>query len=253
MVYAATRAGVRTLIHEQNAMPGRANRLLGRWVTQVAVNFDEAARFFPKSKVSVVGMPVRAVLARIDPAQARAKLGLDPAKPVLLIYGGSRGARSLNVATLAAAPELVKRGLQILHQTGTANFEEVKQQADRLALDSYHPVPYIEEVGTAFSAATLALCRSGASTAAELVAAGLPAILVPYPFAISDHQTYNAKALVARDAAMLVPDAQLTPERLVSEVATLIADPARLTEMSAAGLAMSRPDAAAKMADLIAG
>lgn len=253
MVYAAARAGIRTIIHEQNAMPGRANRLLSRWVTKVAVNFEEAARFFPRDKVIVTGMPVRCNLGKMTPAEGRAKLGLATDRVTLLVIGGSRGARSLNNAVLEAAPGLVGRKLQILHQTGAANFDEVKQQADRLALDMYHPVPYIDDVGAAFAAADLAVSRSGASSIAELTMCGVPAILVPYPFAIADHQTYNAKALVNRGAALLVPDKELTGVRLAAEVASLIEDPERIKKMSEAGKSLANPDAAEVLAELVMG
>lgn len=251
LMLAAARSGVRTIIHEQNAMPGRANRLLSHWVSQIALNFDEAKGYFPKEKTVVVGLPVRESFKSMKVDEARKSLGLKIGKKTLLIYGGSLGAQSLNKAILGAASQLQIEGIQILHQTGTRNYEELKKESDRLHLPDYHVVPYIDNVAAAFAASDLGVCRSGASTIAEITASGLPVILVPYPFAISDHQTFNARVLSDRNAAILVPDKELTSVKLFSEVMSLISDEKRLEQMHTLSHSQARLDAAQKMAELI--
>jgi UDP-N-acetylglucosamine--N-acetylmuramyl-(pentapeptide) pyrophosphoryl-undecaprenol N-acetylglucosamine transferase len=244
VMLAAALQGIPTLIHEQNSVPGRTNRLLGRVVRRVAVTFPESARYFPAGKSVVTGLPVRPEIARGDRERALAQFGLRRDRLTLLVVGGSLGARSLNRGVREALTCWSSSGLQILHQVGKGNWEE-HRAAFTDAPDWYHPVPYLPEMGDAYAVADLVLCRAGASTLAEVALAGLPAVLVPYPYAHADHQMANARSVVADGAAMLLPDGELSGERLVSEIGALLREPERLRVMARASRARARPDAAA--------
>jgi UDP-N-acetylglucosamine--N-acetylmuramyl-(pentapeptide) pyrophosphoryl-undecaprenol N-acetylglucosamine transferase len=243
VVLAAALQRIPTLIHEQNSVPGRTNRLLARFVRRVALTFPESAAHFPSGKGIVTGLPVRPEIGMGDRQRAVRDFGLDPERRTLLVLGGSLGARSLNRAMREALPLWSNAGLQILHQVGRGNWEE-----HRSALGDapawYHPVPYLEAMGDAYAAADLVCCRAGASTLAEVSLVGLPALLVPYPHAHADHQTQNARSFVSAGAALLLPDADLSGQRLANEIRPLLDVPARHAAMAAASRSLGRPDAA---------
>jgi UDP-N-acetylglucosamine--N-acetylmuramyl-(pentapeptide) pyrophosphoryl-undecaprenol N-acetylglucosamine transferase len=243
VVLAAALQGIPTLIHEQNSVPGRTNRLLARLVRRVAVTFPQSAAYFTAGKCLVTGLPVRPDIAAGERGRAVQELGLDPERPTVLVLGGSLGARSLNRALRAALPLWSNSGLQILHQVGRGNWEE-HRSALRDAPSWYHGVPYLEAMGDAYAAADLACCRAGASTLAEVALVGLPALLVPYPHAHADHQTQNARNVAASGGALLLPDAELSGKRLADAVNDLIGDPARRSAMAAASRRLARPHAA---------
>jgi UDP-N-acetylglucosamine--N-acetylmuramyl-(pentapeptide) pyrophosphoryl-undecaprenol N-acetylglucosamine transferase len=250
VVLAAALQGIPTLIHEQNSIPGRTNRLLARFVRRVALSFPQSAAFFPARKTVVTGLPVRPAIAAGDRQRAYARFGLTPDQRTLLILGGSLGAQSLNRAVRDALPLLLNSGLQILHQVGRGNWDEHQAVLDN-APTWYHPVPYLEAMGDAYAVADLVCCRAGASTLAELTLVGLPALLVPYPHAHADHQTQNARHVEAAGAAALVPDVELSGHRLVAEVEALFTQPERLAEMSRASRSLGRPDAANAILDAV--
>jgi UDP-N-acetylglucosamine--N-acetylmuramyl-(pentapeptide) pyrophosphoryl-undecaprenol N-acetylglucosamine transferase len=250
IMFAAALLRIPTVVHEANVVPGRVNRLLARLATRVAVTYGSSACFFPAAKTVVTGMPVRADLPAGDPARARQEFGLDAARPVLLVSGGSGGAQTLNRAVAAALPELTRLNLQIVHQTGKTHYEEVLREVGEPP-EFYHPTAYVDDMPALLRAATLAVCRGGSSTLAEMTAVGLPAVVVPYPYAVADHQTGNARALVEAGAALLVRDAELNGERLAAEVRALLEEPARLERMRAASRAQGKPDAAQRVADLL--
>jgi UDP-N-acetylglucosamine--N-acetylmuramyl-(pentapeptide) pyrophosphoryl-undecaprenol N-acetylglucosamine transferase len=247
VMLAAALQGIPTVIHEQNAVAGRANRVLGRLVTRVAITFEGSERFFPAGKAVCTGLPIRPEIAAGDPEPARRRFGLAPDRPTLLVVGGSGGARRLNQAVADARPRLLNLGLQIVHPWGKANVDASVPPAG----DGYHPVPYLEEMASALAAADVVLCRAGASTLAEVAAVGRPALLVPYPYAVDDHQTANARVFVDRGAARLVPDRELDGDRLVAELEALLGDPDARARMRAASAALGRPDAAHRVADLV--
>jgi UDP-N-acetylglucosamine--N-acetylmuramyl-(pentapeptide) pyrophosphoryl-undecaprenol N-acetylglucosamine transferase len=250
VMFAAALLRIPTVVHEANVVPGRVNRLLARLCTRVALTYDASVPYFPKGKTVVTGLPVRADLLEADPAGARAEYGLREDLPTLVISGGSGGARTLNRAVVEALPELGRMGLQVVHQTGKAQFSTV-QEAVGTAPSFYHACAYVEDMPALLSAATLVVCRAGSSTLAEVTALGLPAIAVPYPFAVADHQTFNAKALAAAGAAVLVADSELTGARLVQELSGLLGQPERLEAMRRASREQGRPDAARRVADLL--
>ncbi len=239
VVVAAWLRRVPTVLLEQNAHPGLANRVLGRLARRVCTTFAAANAYFPAAKVRVTGNPVRA----FPPPLAAPRAAFT-----LFAFGGSQGARRLNSALVEAAPALQAAiaGLRIIHQTGAAERAAVAagyaahgMEADVLA--------FVDDMGAAYHAADLVLCRSGATTVAELAVLGKPAILVPYPFAADDHQRANAAVVAERGAAVLVLDAELTGARLATEVLALAGDRARLAAMGAAARALGVPDAAARV------
>ncbi|MBI3910450.1 MAG: undecaprenyldiphospho-muramoylpentapeptide beta-N-acetylglucosaminyltransferase [Armatimonadetes bacterium] len=250
VVFAAWLLRLPVAILEGDAHPGRANRLLGRLARRVFLATAAAQAHFPAGCTVVTGLPIRLEIARGDGVGFRRLHGLDPARRLLFLFGGSRGAQRLNTALIDALPALAAAGIQIVHQTGKENYESVRGQIapGEEWPAGYVPVPYVEDMAGALAAADLVVCRAGSSTLAEVTAAGKPAILVPYPYAVGDHQTHNARALVDAGAAVLVPDRELDGARLASEVGALLADGERRTRMAAASLALGRPDAAARVA-----
>lgn len=255
--YAAVPAAVAAVVlrvplvlHDQNAVPGLANRLVGRFARAAAVSFPGT----PLARAEVTGNPVRDEVVAVDRspaarAVARAALDLPDDRTVVAVFGGSLGARSLNraVAGLTAAWS-ARRDVAVYHVVGRRDWEQRPRPAGSLV---YRAVAYEERMPTLLAAADVAVCRAGGTTVAELAVVGLPAVLVPLPGAPGDHQTANARSLVGAGAAVLVPDVELTAERLVAELASLLADPARLAAMAEAARSCARPDAADRVAALL--
>ena len=251
-------ARVPLVVHEQNAMPGLANRFLARGAAVVAVGFEAARSRFGGAAVRVTGNPLREpVLAlaerrRTDAAAARAEaaeaLGLDPAAPTVVVFGGSQGARRVNDAAVAGARAL-PTGTQVLLLAGRDHAEDVAASASGLA--GVHVVGYLDRMELAYAAADLVVARAGAMTCAEVTACGLPSVLVPYPYATDDHQLANARALEAAGAATIVADERLDAATFSERVGGLLADPERREAMASSGRAWSRPDAALALADLV--
>lgn len=250
IMFAALALRIPTVVHEANAVPGRVNKLLGRWCTRVAVTYPDTVAEFPKGKTIHTGMPVRRDLIEADRGKAWEALGFDPEKPLLLISGGSGGAQTLNCAVVGALKELGDRGIQVAHQTGRTHYEAVVGEVGELPAH-YRPLAYVDDMPALLAAATLVICRGGSSTLAEVTALGKPAIVVPYPYAVADHQTANARALDDAGAAVLVRDADFTPERLLSECDRLIQDPDALKRMAQASKSLGRPEAAEDVAALV--
>lgn len=243
------------VVAEQNAAPGAANRLVGRFAKACAVSFPGT----PLPRAVVTGNPVRPEVLAIDRARdaaaARTKLGIAPGRRVVLVFGGSLGALRINRAAVEAARLWAGRGdLHVRHIVGRRDWEEITGAGPPVPPGAplhYEAVEYDDDMPTSLAAADVAVCRSGASTSFELLAVGLPAVLVPSPFVTADHQTANARHMEEAGAAVVVPDAELDGARLVAEVDALLADPARLAAMSRAARAAARPDAADQIAALV--
>lgn len=248
---AARRAGIPIVLHEQNAIPGLANRVAARLTRHVAVSFPGT----PLPHATLVGLPVREAIAGLDRAagraQARAAFGFDQERPLLLVSGGSQGARSINQAVAGALTGLLAAGIDVLHVLGPKNMTpDLEPVTDAATGAQYRPVAFVDDMGAAYAAADLMLARSGAATVAEVAAVGLPAVFVPLPHG-NGEQARNADALLAADAAILVPDAELTPEKLLDIVVPLATDPARLTGMSERLRGLLPADAADRLARII--
>ena len=248
---AARRAKVPLVLHEGNAVPGLANRIAARFTSHVATTFADT-----KLPHAVhLGLPVRAGIATLDRAArrpaARAAFGLPAEGRVLLVSGGSQGARSLNQATLAATDRLLAAAISVLHVLGPANLtEETVPRTDPASGAAYVPVGYVDEMGDAYAAADLMLGRAGAGTVMETAMTGLPVIFVPLPHG-NGEQARNATFLVEADAALLVADAELNPDRLLADVTGLLGDPERLARMSATCRELVPADASAALARLV--
>jgi UDP-N-acetylglucosamine--N-acetylmuramyl-(pentapeptide) pyrophosphoryl-undecaprenol N-acetylglucosamine transferase len=245
------------LVHEQVVVPGLANRIIGRLADRVAVTFAASAGAFPRAKVVVTGNPIRPELLGGQRARGFERFGLDPARPLLYITGGALGAHRVNRIVGAALPALLEV-TQIVHQCGDNTYDDLawlRGEASRLpsSLTGRYRVTALvgEELGDLYAAASLVLGRAGAGTVTELAALGVPAILVPLPGARGDEQTANARVLAEAGAAVLVPEPELTPERLVREVAALLADPDRRRAMAGHARAVATPDAAERLVDLV--
>jgi len=239
---AAVVGRIPTLVFEPNFVPGFANRLVAPFVSAAAVHFEETGRYFKRCKVT--GVPVREKFF----AEAGA-----PKTPTLVVFGGSQGAHAINVVVMQCASQLLTRNpqLRIVHQTGERDFGEVET--------AYAPLGgraqahrFIDDMPTAFAGASLLICRSGASTVAEVAASGKPAIFIPFPRAADDHQKRNAEALEKAGAAVMIDESKLTSEILIEAVTSLLADPDRLHKMAKAARSMSHPDAAQEIAEMAA-
>jgi UDP-N-acetylglucosamine--N-acetylmuramyl-(pentapeptide) pyrophosphoryl-undecaprenol N-acetylglucosamine transferase len=242
-------AGRATVLHEANAVPGRANRWLSHGVHEACVNFADTALALSQAAVEVVGMPVRARFEPMEAAACRLALGLDGRRPVLLVAGGSQGARGLNAAVRRCAPALLaaEPELQLLHLTGAEDFETTRR-AYAAAGGRAVVRPFLTEMELALGAATLAVSRAGASTLAELAAMRVPALLIPFPAAVDDHQYYNARAFVRDGAARVLRQDEATPERLTSLIRELLGDEGARQAIRVALGRWHRPDAAMRLA-----
>ena len=231
---AAQRRGVPTVLQEQNSYAGVTNRLLAKKADAICVAYEDMERFFPADKIIITGNPVRKALSEctLTPQEARKSLGMNPDRPLLLVVGGSLGARTLNNAMGAALTDgsAAKAPFDILWQTGKTDYERCA------ALAAEHPAPnvkvteFISDMGAAYRAATVIVSRAGAGTISELQDLGKASILVPSPNVTEDHQRHNAEALASRDAAVMVLDAD-APEKLWPEACALMADADRIHAM----------------------
>lgn len=239
LVAAAWLRRVPAVLLEQNARPGLANRVLGHLARRICTTFEAANAYFPAGRVEVTGNPVRAFAA---PAPAP-RQGFT-----LLVFGGSQGAHRLNLALADAAAALFAAipDLRIVHQTGAADRDAIGARYAALGVAA-EALAFIDDMGAAYHRADLVVCRSGATTVAELAVLGKPAVLVPYPFAADDHQRANAEVLEARGAAVLLLDRDCSGERLAAIVTDLARDRARLAAMGEAARRLGVPDAAARV------
>jgi UDP-N-acetylglucosamine--N-acetylmuramyl-(pentapeptide) pyrophosphoryl-undecaprenol N-acetylglucosamine transferase len=248
VLLAATSRAIPSLIQEQNSYAGLVNKLLAKRVSKICVAYDGMEKFFPKAKLVLTGNPVRTEIAHGNRAEALSFFGLNPDKPVLLVIGGSLGARTLNMATAAALPRLREAGVQLLWQTGKLYFPEALRQAAPYVADDLQALEFIQRMDLAYAAANVVVSRAGALSVSELCLTGKASILVPSPNVAEDHQTKNALALVGRGAAVLITD-EHAPTRLYDETLRLLADPERQQQLSQRVRELARPDATAMIVD----
>ena len=244
-VLAAQWMGLPTALHEQNSVPGAANRLLAKRAAKVFVSFAEAATRLdaPSGRgTEHVGNPVRAAIAGVPEKT-------DFSARRVLVLGGSQGARGVNDAVLAALPLLKDAGVTLRHQAGRADEERVRAAYAAAGADADAVAGFIDDMAGAYAWADLVLCRAGASTLFEVAAAGRPSLLVPFPHATHDHQAHNARALEAAGGARVIAQQELTGEGLARTVNGLFDAPETLARMARGAKAFARPDAAARMAD----
>lgn len=257
VVLAAALKKIPTLIHEQNAFPGVTNKLLARVVDRVAVTFPESIKYFKgKEKVKVTGLPIRPEILCAEPESAE-EFGFRPDGFNVLVVGGSRGARRINLAI----EEVIKyyggrSDIRFLIITGEVGYEEVMENLQKKSIDlsTYTNImvkPYLHKMPEALSATNLILCRAGATTIAEITAKGIPGILIPYPYAAENHQEHNAMALVNKGAAIMIKDNELNGQRLINCINELISDPESLHKMRMRAKEMGRPQALKNIIELV--
>ena len=244
---AARRRKLPLIVHEQNAVPGLANKAGARVAQRVAVSFPDT----PLPKAEYIGLPIRTMISGLDRAalraQAREFFGLDPDRPTLLVTGGSQGARKLNQAVSGAAAALAAAGVQVLHVVGPQGEASPETGASGVP---YVVVNFVDRMDLAYAAADLVVCRAGASSVTEAAAVGLPAIFVPLPIG-NGEQHQNARPVVDAGGGLLVADADLTSDWITSTVPALANDPERLVAMGAAASSLIPRDAAEKLARMV--
>ncbi|MFH0761265.1 MAG: undecaprenyldiphospho-muramoylpentapeptide beta-N-acetylglucosaminyltransferase [Bacteroidota bacterium] len=247
----ATRRRIPSLIQEQNSFPGVTNRLVAHKVSLICVAYPGMEKYFPADTLRLTGNPVRTdlVLPPERKTRAAAAFGLNPAFPVVLVFGGSLGARTLNLCIAAQIRRLAKEPVQIIWQTGTAFQSEASQKVNEAGAANIRVLDFIYNMNEAYAAAGLVVCRSGAITLSELALVAKPAILVPYPAAAEDHQTKNARVYADAGAAILVPDHE-AEKTLVDTLLRLVANPAELSLMSEKVSVFAKPEATRTIASL---
>lgn len=247
---AAQKAGVPTLIQEQNSYAGVTNKLLAEKASAICCAYEGMERFFPADRISLTGNPVRTALTEctLSREDAKDKLGFNPEKPLILAVGGSLGARTINRAMAKSLPAIISEGAQLLWQTGKLYIKDYEQLAK--GKEGVKISAFISDMAVAYRAADLIVARAGACTISELTLLGKPAILVPSPNVAEDHQRKNAEALVRRGAARMILDAE-ADEKLTDEIIAMLGNDAERHKIASEALKMGLPEADEKIVDKI--
>ncbi|MDI6777064.1 MAG: undecaprenyldiphospho-muramoylpentapeptide beta-N-acetylglucosaminyltransferase [Syntrophales bacterium] len=242
--------GIKTAVAEQNVLPGITNRILGRFVDKVFLTFSETRKWFPERKALVTGNPIRAAFfSRITDQEGGVEKGRIE-NFTILIFGGSQGAHAINMALINAIEHLkeMRERLRIIHQTGYNDLEEVSK-VYRVKGIKAEVLPFIMDMASAFRRADLLICRAGATTVAEITAMGKAAILIPFPFAVGDHQTRNAEVLVKTGAAEMIPEKEVEGKRLAEVIRRFYRQPEMIREMEIKSAGLGNIRAAADIVD----
>lgn len=247
VVYAATVLGIQTVIQEQNSYPGVTTRLLASRVDEVHISFEATRRFLRRTEnVLLTGNPTRSGVGGVHRDEAIRLFGIDPGKQTLLVFGGSQGLVAVNSAVLAALPEIIGTGVQVIWQTGERDFERINSVPavrDAMKRGVVHMYRYIDTMAAAYAASDLVISRAGATTVAELMRSGKPAILIPLPTAAANHQTENAGSMVDAGAAVMIPEAE-AGNRLAGVVRELLREGPKLSAMGEKAGKLGKADAA---------
>ncbi len=252
LVYAATRKGVPGLLQEQNSYAGLTNKWLAKRVKKICVAYPGLEKYFPAQKLVFTGNPVRSDIQNLEKKKAEALqfYGFKPDKKVLLVIGGSLGARTLNEGIKGGLQALEQAGIQLIWQTGKFYYDKLVQELGEKPGENIRMQPFIKEMQLAYAAADVVVSRAGALSISELCLAAKPAVLVPSPNVAEDHQTKNAMTLVGVEAAVLVKDTE-APVKLVTEALALLKDEAKQEKLSRNISKLARPDAARQIAEEI--
>jgi len=230
---------------EQNTIPGKTTKFLSKVARNVCVSFEETTRYLPASKVVVTGNPVREEILSTSREEGRARLGIPPGWPCILVTGASQGARSINEALISTVERFRDREWVIIHITGEKNYQEVKARGEAALSGGalqYQVKGFISNIADAYAACDLAICRAGATTIAELTARGIPSIIIPYPYSAEGHQEKNARWLELKGASVVIKDADAA-RKLPELAGALMDEPARLGDMAAHAAALGKPHA----------
>lgn len=252
-VVAAYVVGVPIVLIEQNVIPGRANLIMSRWADAILCHWESTKNRFKKAgSISVTGIPIRNGIVGNETEVVKNPFGLASQGKTLLVMGGSQGAQAINKVLLQSIPKLkaLIPGLQIIHLTGKEGYKEAKDAYDNLGISSFVS-EFSSEIGIAYRLADLVICRAGANTIAEISAVGIPAILIPYPYATDNHQYWNAYELARIGGAVIIKQDELKPERLTELVSDLLLNDEKLDNMKKINRGLSKPFAAEKVVDKI--
>jgi UDP-N-acetylglucosamine--N-acetylmuramyl-(pentapeptide) pyrophosphoryl-undecaprenol N-acetylglucosamine transferase len=252
---AGKKLGLKTFVHESNAVPGKANRWTSKFCRLVLLGLEQCAKHFPAGATRVTGTPLRpSILPPVDAAEARAFFDLPEGRPTILIMGGSQGARGVNRAVIAALPALAAAAdrVQLLHITGPGEFEAVRDACAAVPALTSKVVPFCQRMELAYALASVAVCRSGASSLTELSAWGLPSVLVPYPTAADDHQRRNAEIFTGAGASVTVEESTIAGGELAPLLLGLLADGERLSDMGRRMKELAPVRAAERICEVIA-
>ncbi|MFQ4145884.1 undecaprenyldiphospho-muramoylpentapeptide beta-N-acetylglucosaminyltransferase [Chlorogloeopsis sp. ULAP02] len=244
-VIAARSLGIPVILHESNALPGKVTRFFGPWCSAVALGFEVAAKYLPRAKTIYTSTPVRSQFLESG-IEATLDLPIPENVPLIVVFGGSQGAVGINKFVRQCVKVWFDAGAWVVHLTGDHDPE-----ADSLQHPQYISLPFYNNMAALLRRANLAISRSGAGSLTELAVCGTPAILIPYPFAAEDHQTYNAKVFTSVDAALMFQQSELTAEVLQTEVLRLLKSPQELKAMGEKAKAIAIPDSAEKLAQLV--
>lgn len=249
---AAYITGIPIVLIEQNVIPGRANLAMSRWSDVVLCHWKSSKKRFNKGRVSVTGVPIRNNIITNETKTDDNPFGLDFRKKTLLIMGGSQGSQAINKVILQSIPKLQELvpDLQVIHLTGKHGYQEVKDFYNGLGISSFVSEFY-NDIGAVYRMSDLVICRSGANTIAEITAVGIPAILVPYPYATDNHQYWNAFELSSVGGAVIIKQEELNPETVIKIVSDLLMNNERLNDMKKINKNLSKPYAAERVVDKI--
>ncbi len=253
VLFVAARKKIPTLVHEQNAFPGITNRILSRFVDTVAISFKESEKFFSAAKKLVLtGNPIRREMLKIDRKAAREKLGIKEHTPVIVAFGGSRGAEKINQALVEMIRDYLKEvDCKVIFATGESQFDKINMQLEGISNKAAEVVPYIYDMASVMASADLVVCRAGAITIGELTALGVPSIMIPSPYVTANHQEHNARALEKQGAAKVILEKDLSGKLVYQEMISLIRDERRLREMAANAKRVGVRDAIEKIYEII--
>lgn len=251
-IVAGRREKCRTLIHDSNAIPGKANRITAKFCDVILVGLEACKEHFPKHPdVRVVGTPIRSTLRQKSKDDPHAFFKLDKNKKTLVVMGGSQGARGVNRVVCMALDQFENLGIQVLHIAGPTDYEEVRDAYAKHPLLTQHVAAFCHRMELAYQIADLAIARSGASTLTELAWFGIPSLLVPYPFAADDHQTRNAEIFEKAGAAKMLPESSINATILVDAVREVLTKPDKAKTMKAAAQKQAVRDSAERIANIV--
>ncbi|MGR3293708.1 MAG: undecaprenyldiphospho-muramoylpentapeptide beta-N-acetylglucosaminyltransferase [Candidatus Scalindua sp.] len=251
-VVAAYIVGIPIVLIEPNVIPGRANLTMARWSDAVLCHWESSKKQFKKGHVVVTGVPIRSDIIENETEAGDNPFGLDSQKKTLLIMGGSQGAQAINKVMLQSIPKLqtLIPGLQVIHLTGKHGYQEAEEAYSGMGISSFVS-EFCNDIGAAYRLSDLVISRSGANTIAEITAVGIPAILIPYPYATDNHQYWNAYELSSAGGALIIKQEELEPERVIKLVSDLLMNDEKLDNMKKINKSLSKPFAAARVVDEI--
>ncbi|MEN2452160.1 undecaprenyldiphospho-muramoylpentapeptide beta-N-acetylglucosaminyltransferase [Bacillus licheniformis] len=252
VVYAASKLGIPTIIHEQNSLPGLTNKFLSKYVDKVAICFDEAKTHFPAEKVVFTGNPRASEVVSIKGGRSLTALGLAEGKKTVLIFGGSRGAAPINEAVIAMQNELKKRDYQVLYVTGEVHYDKVTAALEKEgAAPNMVVQPFLHQMPEYLKAFDVVVGRAGATTIAEITALGIPSVLIPSPYVTANHQEVNARSLGEQNAAVVLKESELNGDRLIQAIDHILQDEKTLEEMKIRAKSLGVPDAAERLYNVL--